>query len=112
MTDKIFYELWSDALNTTDRDAYVSDWGLSSIWEDTEESTIPETRISQLGDIWDVAHMSIKEICKAANLTQAALATRICAPKRTIENWCSGANKCPDYTRLLILLELNLISKG
>lgn len=53
-------------------------------------------------DTWNAAHMDIKFICRSANLTQAALAARFGIPKRTVENWCSGINKCPDYVRLMM----------
>ena len=62
-------------------------------------------------DAWDAAHMDVKSICRAAHLTQAALAARFGIPKRTVENWCSGANKCPDYTRRMMCECLGLLEK-
>lgn len=111
MTDKQFYTVWGEALASTDRDTYVSEWSTSSIWGQAEELTDEDLLAiaAKLGNIWDVAHMSVKDICKAAGLTQAELAAKICAPKRTVENWCAGANKCPDYTRLLIAEKLGLL---
>lgn len=107
----IFNTLWAEALTTADRDAYVSDWALSSIWGDDPESEIPAERIAYLGQIWDTARMSVKAICKAAGLTQAALAQRFCVPKRTVENWCSGVSKCPDYTRLMMCELLGIVKR-
>lgn len=49
------------------------------------------------------APLTVREICAAANLTQSALAARFGIPKRTVENWCSGVNKCPDYTRRMMM---------
>lgn len=108
-TDEIFSKLWADALTTTERDAYVSDWTLSSIWGDGLESDIPQNRIDYLGRIWDVAHMSVREICKAAKMSQVALAQRFCVPYRTVQNWCGDVSKCPDYVRLMMARLLNLI---
>ena len=108
-TDEIFSNLWADALATTERDAYVSNWTLSSIWGDDPESDIPQDRIDYLGRIWDVAHMSVREICKAAKMSQVALAQRFCIPYRTVQNWCGDVSKCPDYVRLMMARLLNLI---
>ena len=110
-TDKIFNLLWSDAMATNDRDTYVSDWALSSIWEDDPESEIPQGRIEFLTMLWDASHMSVKDICKAAGLTQAGLAQRFGIPKRTVEDWCRGVSKCAPYIRLMMCECLGLIEK-
>lgn len=98
--------LWADAQTVSDRDAYVSDWALSSIWGVETGADILAERLEYLGNIWDCAHMRVKDICKAAGLTQAALASRFCIPKRTVENWCSSSTassrQCPDYVRLMM----------
>lgn len=111
MTDTVFSTLWAEALTTADRDAFVSDWALSSIWGDDPETDIPQERIDCLGRIWDVAHMSVRDICKAARLSQTALAQRFCIPYRTVQNWCGDVNKCPDYVRLMMAECLGLIQK-
>lgn len=109
--DSVFAQLWGESLTTRDRDTYVSDWALSSIWEDDPESEIPQERIEYLTMIWDAAHMSVKDICKAAGLTQAGLAQRFCIPKRTVEDWCRGVAKCADYIRLMMADSLGLIKR-
>lgn len=107
----IFPTLWAAALAANDRDAYVSDWTLSSIWGDNPTDDIPQERIDYLAQIWDAAHMSVKDICKAAKLTQLQLGERYGISRRTIGNWCTGENTCPHYTRLLILLDLGLVTR-
>ena len=67
MDIKNFSLLFGEALASNDRDAFVSDWSLSSIWEDSPEDDIPQERISQLGSIWDAAHRSVREICPSAS---------------------------------------------
>lgn len=111
MNDKQFYTVWGEALASSDRDTYVSEWATSSIWGEPENLADDDLMgiAAKLGNIWDVAHMSVKDICKAAGMTQTQLAVKICAPKRTVENWCSGVNKCPDYTKLLIAEKLGLL---
>ena len=34
MTDKLFYDIYSSALEVTDPDTFASDWALSSEWGD------------------------------------------------------------------------------
>lgn len=102
MTDQQFYTLWAEALASEDRDAYVSDWCLSSIWEDGEDAEIPPARPVELGALWDVAHMSIREIRASTGLSQAAFSKRFCIPRRSIEDWEAGRRSCPDYVRLLL----------
>lgn len=109
MTDHQSYIAWSEIPNYTDRDAYISDLALSSMWGDAPESEIPAERINYLGRLWDAYHRSVKDICKAANLTQSALATRFGIPKRTIEDWCAGKRACAPYIRRMMCECLGLL---
>lgn len=103
MTDHQFFIVFTEAVKAADRDTFVAEFAISSIWEDTPESdTIPAQRIEQLGKVWDTAHATIKDIRKHTGLTQAAFAQRFCIPKRTLEDWERGVRACTDYTRLLL----------
>lgn len=102
MTDKQFYTLWTEALASNDRDAYVSDWATSSIWEDTEDALIPDGRADAIGAVWDLAHLTIRDIRASTGLSQVAFAQRFCIPRRTVEDWEAGRRSCPDYVRLLL----------
>lgn len=108
MTNKTFKLLFGEALESKNREAYVSDWALSSIWNNAEDSEIPTERVDQLGQLWDVAHMSISEIRAASGLNRANFAARYCIPLRTVENWETAAESnshaCPPYTRLLLAM--------
>lgn len=108
----IFAKLWSAALTDSDRDVFVSDWALSSIWEDEESADIPEERIVYLGQIWDAAHMSVKDICNAAGFRQSTMADRYGIPQRTFSDWCRGIAKCPDYLRLMMCELLGLVQRN
>lgn len=46
--------------------------------------------------------MEIVEMRKLLGLSQAKFAKKYDIPKRTIENWESGKNKCPEYLRELL----------
>lgn len=99
-----------EAKNYTDRDAYVSDLSLSSVWGDlygAEE--IPAARIEWLSSIWDALHRSVRDIASDAGMSQRALARRFSVPYRTMEDWCRGASGCPVYVRLMMQECLGLV---
>lgn len=102
MTDKQFYETFVAALTVKDRDEFISDYALSSVWGDAEDAEIPAQRISDLAALWDVAHASIREIRAYTGLTRTNFALRYLIPYRTVENWERGDSQCPDYVRLLL----------
>lgn len=102
MTDKLFCTLFAAALTSADRDAFVSDWSLSSVWGDAPDADIPADRIDLLARLWDAAHLTIRDIRQHTGLSQAAFATRYCVPTRTLEDWERGVRSCPDYLRLLL----------
>lgn len=54
--------------------------------------------------------MTIKELRKASGMTQQKFADYFGIPKRTIQNWEAGINKCPEY--LLDLMEYKLKHEG
>lgn len=39
----------------------------------------------------------VRELCREHGLTQRALADRFGIPLRTIEDWCAGKRKPPEY---------------
>lgn len=102
MNDKLFYMIFTDALNIADRDAFISDWALSSVWEEAEDAEIPAERLTELGKIWDVAHASFADIVAASGLKLIDFAARFAIPYRTVLSWKHGERECPDYTRLLL----------
>ena len=100
MTDKTFNLLYGAALASNDRDAYASDWALSSIWgERPEQST--EGLFNVCGRIWDLAHLTIRDIREHLGLSQVAFAVRFCIPRRTVEGWEAKGSAAP-YIILLL----------
>ena len=92
-----------------DRDSYISDLALSSLWGDAPEAQIPQQRIAELGQVWDAANRSTKEIALAAGLSQRKLAERFMIPYRTMEDWCRGVRETPAYVRLMMQECLGLL---
>lgn len=115
ISDSVFNTVWGAALATENRDEFVSKWSLSSIWHDTQglSRNADFTILANIcSTIWDAAHMSVRDICKCARFTQSDLARRFCIPRRTVEDWCRGVSKCPDYTRLMMLELLGLFKRA
>lgn len=103
MTDKQFNAAFTAALSTPDRDAFVSDWSLSSLFTGADEAApVDPALVEELGQVWDVAHLSVSDIRAATGLSQRAFAERHCIPRRTYEAWEAGVNLCAPYFRLLL----------
>lgn len=50
--------------------------------------------------------MTIRDLIAASGMTQRAFAEFLGIPKRSVENWCMGVSKCPDYVLDLISYKL------
>lgn len=111
MTDQQFNFCVQECANYKTCAAYVSDLALSSIWGDNPENGPSAQLMDTLRSIYTAVHRTLREIIEASGLSQAAFARRYCIPKRTVENWCSGVNDCPLYTRLLLQESLGLLQK-
>lgn len=109
MTDKQFMLCVAEVYNYSDRDAYVSDLALSSMWGDAEEAAIPQDRIDSLSHLWDACNRSVKDIAAAAGMSQRSLAERFCVPYRTMEDWCTEKRACKLYDRLMMQECLGLL---
>ena len=68
-------------------------------------------RTEYLGQIWDAAHRTMKDIARDADLTQRKLADHFNIPYRTMEDWCRGARKCPPYIMLMMQEILGLVQR-
>lgn len=99
MTNIQFYKFWGEALEYTDRAAFVSDAALSSLWG--EDDADPMVHVPELGKLWDAAHTGVKAIRELTCMTQAEFAARHLVPLRTLQRWENG--ECPEHIRLLLL---------
>ena len=94
MTDRIFRELWQQAIDTPDEDAFVAEANCP----DADLLTVQD----QLRRLWHVAHDSFRDFLAALNMTQTMISTRFCIPFDTVRNWCRDDRNCPPYIRLMI----------
>ena len=102
---KIYQTICEDALASHDRDAFVSDWALSSAFDGGPD----QERIEMVGAIYDAMHRSVRDIASAAGMSQRKLAERFLIPYRTMESWCGGQRSCNDYTRIMMQQLLGLM---
>ena len=94
LTPAIRAALYAEAGTYADRDAYISDLALSSVWGDAE---VPAERLALLGGIWDGAHCTVPELIKKYGMTQTGFSQFFNIPLRTVQNWCGGQRECPSY---------------
>ena len=113
MTDKQFSTVWLEALEDNgSREAFVSDWATSSLFLDPmdADAKIDMSLIEKLGNIWDVAHLSMKAIQVDSGFNVSGFAAHYAIPQRTLEGWLSG-RPCPPYVKLLLVESLHLIER-
>ena len=71
LTPFIRSALYAETGAYTDRDAYISDLALSSIWGDSEDAEVPAERLALLGGIWDGTHNTKTKIIEEDGLTES-----------------------------------------
>ena len=98
-----FYTLFGAATKEQDRGRYIAEWSSSSIFYPGEN--VPDINADDLSEalenIWDVAHLTTRDIRQHLGLTQAAFAERFCVPRRTVEGW-EARRTTPPYVVLLL----------
>lgn len=63
----------------------------------------------RLSVIWDLAHLSMRELISRTGLSQTAFAKCAGIPLRTVQNWCAGSRDCPAYVRFLLAEHYKLL---
>ncbi len=108
MTDKLFYKLWTDALSQESKELYMAEYGYPEWFDEISTDTSEITRI--LGNIHDVAHMSVRDMIIKSEMSQAAFACHFCIPLRTVEKWATDKRDCTDYLRLMFARSLGFLN--
>lgn len=104
--------LFTEAIATDNRQAFVSDWALSSLWGDPpDREDIPQSRIDFLDRLWIVSDWGISEICFHARISIRELEAITLTPYRTLMRWNSEPEKFSPRDRLLTLSHLGLLPR-
>mgnify|MGYP002763382161 CR=1 FL=1 len=63
----------------------------------------------RLSVIWDLAHLSMREMISRTGMSQTSFAKCAGIPLRTVQNWCAGSRDCPAYVRFLLAEHYKLL---
>lgn len=80
-----------------------------SVEDDASGCVDLDAETARLSHLWDVAHLSMRELVDRTGLSQTAFAKGACIPHRTMQGWCLGERKCPVYLRFLLAEHYGLI---
>lgn len=108
MTRELFFKLYHDAQAQPDCELYIGEYGYPDYFDEISDN--PDEIVEKLQAIHRAANMTMKKIIKAAGMTQKSFAKHFDIPLRTVESWCMGDRRCPDYVRLMILELLGIVA--
>ena len=116
LPDRIFYRLWKAADSDIKIYEYIDSFTspLSNTYIDFRKKyKLDELQvIKMLDNIYRAAHLNVREIIDASGKKKADIGYIFCIPIRTLEDWCSGKNKCPSYARLMMIRKFELLNLG
>ena len=108
MDDKQFHDIFSHAVSlpADGRDAFLDYWmhrGVEIEQDDIPDDADPDLYLlDQLERIWDVAHLSVRDVRKRLGLSQMGFCDRYCIPRRTLQAWEAEINRTPPYLRIML----------
>lgn len=80
-----------------------------SIPEDADGCVDLDAEKARLSTIWDVAHLSMRELVARTGLSQTAFVKQAGVPRRTVQDWCGEKRACPTYVRFLLAEHFGLL---
>lgn len=92
----------------TTREAFLDSVTLS-IPDDADGCVDLDAEKARLSTVWDVAHLSMRELVARTGLSQTAFAKQAGVPRRTVQDWCGEKRACPTYVRFLLAEHYNLL---
>ncbi len=91
----------------TSREAFLNNVTLSA--SDVPGCIDLDAEKARLSNIWELAHLSMKELISHTGLSQTAFAKGASIPLRTVQNWHGGIRECPAYVRFLLAEHYKLL---
>lgn len=80
-----------------------------SIPDDADGCVDLDAEKERLSRIWELAHLSMREMVACTGLSQTAFAKRAGVPLRTVQDWCGEKRACPAYVRFLLAEHYQLL---
>lgn len=77
--------------------------------DDASDCVDLDAEKDRLSIIWDLAHLSMRELVSRAGMSQTAFAKGAGIPLRTVQDWCCEKRVCPAYVRFLLAEHYGLI---
>lgn len=107
LTRSNYNTLLDGAMDAADMDAYIAEWGTSSIFYPDPDEAGPDMQevVDVLAQLWAFAHVTIQELITASGGKMTHLSSRFGIPYRTIQGWAAGERQCPVYS-LRMMAEL------
>ena len=65
-----------------------------SVPDDADSCLDLDAEKEKLSSIWDLEHLSMRELVARTGLSQTSFAKRTGIPLRTVQNWCVGTRDC------------------
>jgi DNA-binding transcriptional regulator YiaG len=92
----------------TSRASFLNNVTLS-IPDDADGCVDLDAEKARLSTIWDVAHLSMRDLVARTGLSQTAFAKQVGVPLRTVQDWCGEKRACPTYVRFLLAEHYKLL---
>ncbi len=80
-----------------------------SIPDDADGCVDLDAEKERLANIWELAHLSMRELVGRTGLSQTAFAKQAGIPRRTVQGWCLGERNCPAYVCFLLAEHYKLL---
>lgn len=80
-----------------------------SVPDDADGCVDLDAEKERLCTIWDLAHLSMRELVSRTRLSQTTFAKQAGIPLRTVQDWCCEKRACPEYVRFLLAEHYGLI---
>lgn len=90
------------------REAFLNSVTLS-VPDDADGCVDLDAEKERLSRIWELAHLSMREMVACTGLSQTAFAKQVGIPLRTVQDWCGEKRVCPAYVRFLLAEHYNLL---
>ena len=102
-------ELFNAAADpATSREVFLNSVTLS-IPDDADGCVDLDAEKERLSDIWELAHLHMRELVARTGLSQTAFAKGAGVPRRTVQDWCGEKRACPAYVRFLLAEHYKLL---
>lgn len=103
------YYLWVCAVDSPNRDAYISREIESHVWRDVYGAEIPSERYDYLGGIWDAAHMGLDFFLARSGMREGEFCAYFAIEYKFYKRWAAKAKAIPEHVRMMLARGLNII---